>query len=355
MPLFFKKAPTILGLDISSTAVKLLELSRNGDRYRVESYAVEPLTAGAVVEKNIVDVEAVGAGISRAVKRARTRAKNAAVAVSGSAVITKTIYMPAGLTDEEMATQIELEASQYIPYPLEDVNLDFQVLGPAPRDPNMVEVLLAASRSENVDSRVAAIELGGLTTSVVDIEAYTAEHLISVLGQALPKGANQIIAVVDLGATTSGIHVLDKLKLVYSREQSFGNKQLLETVQSRYGLSPEEAAKAVRQGGGGLPADYASEVLEPFKEAVAQHISRSLQFFLSSSPYHNVDHILLAGGTALLPGLAALTESTIGTPASVANPFAGMTFATRVDAKSFKNDAPILLTACGLAMRGFAV
>lgn len=353
MPLFFKKAPAILGLDISSTAVKLLELSRIGDRYRVESYAVEPLAAGAVVEKNIVDVEAVGAGISRAVKRARTRARNAAVAVSGSAVITKTIYMPAGLTDEEMATQIELEASQYIPYPLEDVNLDFQVLGPAPRDPNMVEVLLAASRSENVDSRVAAIELGGLTTSVVDIEAYTAEHLISLLGQALPKGANQVIAVVDLGATTSGIHVLDKLKLVYSREQSFGNKQLIEAVQSRYGLSLEEAAKAVRQGGGSLPADYASEVLEPFKEAVAQHVSRSLQFFLSSSPYHNVDHILLAGGTALLPGLAALVESTTGTPTSVANPFTGMTLAARVDAKSLKSDAPILLTACGLAMRGF--
>ncbi len=353
MPLFFQKAPTILGLDISSTAVKLLELSINGDRYKVESYAVEPLAAGAVVEKNIVNVEAVGASISRAVKRARTRTKHAAVAVAGSAVITKIIYLSAGLSDEEMATQIELEASQYIPYPFEDVNLDFQVLGPAPRDPNMVEVLLAASRSENVDSRVAAIELGGLTTKVVDIEAYAAEHLIPLLGQALPKGTNQTITVVDLGATTSGIYVFDKLKLVYSREQGFGNKQLIEAVQSRYGLSPEEAAKAVRQGGAGLPADYASEVLEPFKETVAQHVSRSLQFFLASSSFHNVDHILLAGGSALLPGLAALVESTTGTSASIANPFSGMTVASRVDAKALKNDAPILLTACGLAMRSF--
>ena len=350
--LFKPKKPPVVGLDISSTAIKLLELGKSGDRLRVESYAVEPLPPNSVIEKNIADVEAVGEAIKRAVKRSGSRTKFAAAAVAGSAVITKTIAMPAALTEEDMEQQIQLEADQYIPYPLEEVNLDFEVLGPTENDPERVDVLLAASRSENVDVRVAAIELAGLKPKIIDVEAYAIENAFSMLAPQLPEqGIDQTIAVVDVGATMTTLNVMHDLKTIYTREQVFGGKQLTEENQRRYGLSYEEAGMAKRQGG--LPDNYVAEVLEPFKDAMAQQVSRSLQFFFSSSHYSNVDHIVLAGGSAMIPGIDEMIADKLGVHTSVANPFTNMTLASRVKAQSLSNDAPALMIACGLAMRSF--
>ena len=358
MLLFRRKKPAIIGLDISSTAIKLLEFSktsslgRGGTQYKVESYAVEPLPANAVVEKNIADVDAVGETIRNVVKRSGSRAKHVAVAVSGSAVITKIITMPASLSDKEMETQIQLEADQYIPYSLEEVNMDFEVLGASEKNPEMMDVLLAASRSENVDDRVAAIEIAGLTAEVVDVEAYAMENAFSQIVDQLPdQGEDQTIAVADVGAATTTMNVLHNNKIIYTREQIFGGRQLTEEIQRRYGLSFEEAGMAKRQGG--LPDNYVPEVLDPFREAMGQQVSRSLQFFFSSSPYNSVDHIIMAGGCSSIPGVDELIEEKLGTPAIVANPFANMSVSTRVKPQSLSNDAPALMIACGLALRGF--
>lgn len=350
--LFNKSRGSLVGLDISSTAVKLLELSQSGPRFRVESYAVVPLPPHAVVEKNIADVEAVGSAIGRAVKLSGTRARLAAVAVAGSAVITKVINMPANLTDDEMATQIQLEADQYIPYPMEEVNLDFEVIGASEKKPDSVDVLLAACRSENVEVRVAAVELGGLAAKIVDVEAYAMETAFTLLGQQLPdRGAGKTIAVVDVGATMTTLNVIHDMNIIYTREQVFGGKQLTEEIQRRYGLTYEEAGMAKKQGG--LPDNYVPEVLNPFREAMAQQVSRSLQFFFSSSQYNSVDHIVLAGGCASIPGIDELIEEKIGTGTSIANPFASMSLAPRIKAQSLSSDAPALMIACGLAMRSF--
>jgi type IV pilus assembly protein PilM len=347
---------TLVGLDISTTAVKLLELSQSssktGSIYRVESYGVEPLPPNAVVEKNIADVEAVGETINRVVQKSATRSKQAAVAVSGSAVITKIVSMPASMSDAEMAAQIQLEADQYIPYPLEEVNIDFQVIGPSEKNPELVDVLLAASRSENVDDRVAALELAGLNAAVVDVEAYAMENACTQLLDQFPgNGAEQTIAVTDIGATTTTLSILHNNKTIYTREQNFGGRQLTEEIQRRYGLSREEAGMAKRQGG--LPDNYGPEVLEPFKEAMAQQISRSLQFFYSSSAYNSVDHIVLAGGTSSIAGVDELVEERIGIPTTIANPFANMSVAPRVKPQRLSNDAPALMIAVGLALRAF--
>jgi type IV pilus assembly protein PilM len=352
LSLFQKKQLPLLGLDISSTAVKLLELSQSGGRYRVESYAVEPLPLNSVVEKTISDVEAVGEAIKRAVKRSGTKTRNAAVAVAGSAVITKVISMPASLSDEDMASQIELEADQYIPYPLEEVNIDFDIMGRSENDEERVDVLLAASRSENVDVRIAACEIGGLKAAVVDVEAYAMENAAELLADQLPeRGVGKTVAIIDIGATMTTLSVLHDNKIIYTREQVFGGKQLTEEIQRRYGLSYEEAGMAKRQGG--LPDNYVPEVLEPFKEAMAQQVSRSLQFFFSSSQYNSVDHIVLAGGSASIAGVDELIESKLGTTTSVANPFANMSLSSRIKAQTLSNDAPALMISCGLALRSF--
>ncbi len=358
LSIFQRKKPAIIGLDISSTAIKLLELSktssmgRAGAQFRVESYAVEPLQENAVVEKNIADVNAVGESIRNVVKRSGSRARHVAVAVSGSAVITKIITMPASLSDQEMEAQIQLEADQYIPYSLEEVNMDFEVLGTSEKNPEMMDVLLAASRSENVDDRVAAIEIAGLTAEVVDVEAYAMENAFSQIADQLPEqGENQTVAVADVGAATTTMNVLHNNKIIYTREQNFGGRQLTEEIQRRYGLSYEEAGMAKRQGG--LPDNYIPEVLDPFREAMVQQVSRSLQFFFSSSPYNSVDYIVMAGGCSSIPGVDELIEEKLGTPAIIANPFANMSVSSRVKPQSLSNDAPSMMIACGLALRSF--
>ena len=352
MGLFGRKHAPLIGLDISSTAVKLLELSRSGDRYRVESYAVEPLPQNAVTERNITDVDSVGNTVKKAVKRSGTKAKDAAVAVAGSAVITKVITMPASLSEDDMEVQIQLEADQYIPFPLEEVYLDFQILGPSEKNPESVDVLLAASRSENVDGRVAALEVAGLSPKVVDIEAYSMETAFSLIADQIAGGGEgKTIAVVDVGATMTTLNVLHDERIIYTREQVFGGRQLTEEIQRRYGLSFEEAGRAKREGG--LPDNFVPEVLEPFKEAMSQQVSRSLQFFFSSSQYDRVDQIILSGGSSSIPEVNELIQSKIGTPTLVANPFSHMALAPRVSPQALSNDAPSMMIACGLAMRGF--
>jgi type IV pilus assembly protein PilM len=346
-----KSQPAIVGVDISSTAVKLLQLSRAGNRYRVEHYAVEPLPPNAVVEKNIVEVEAVGEAIKRALARSATRARHAAAAVAGSAVITKVIPMQADLDVDEMEAQVELEAANYVPYPIEEVNLDFEVLGPMPNTPDTVQVLLAASRSENVEIRASALELGGLVPKVMDVESFAIENAFALLAEQLRTPKDGLVALVDSGATMTTLYVLRNGRTLYSREQVFGGKQLTDEVMRRYGLSYEEAGQAKRQGG--LPEGYQAEVLEPFKEAMVQQISRLLQFFYAGSEFNRVDQLVIAGGGAAIAGIDRMLEEQIGVPTMIANPLANMTLGPRVQPHALAQDAPSLMIACGLALRSF--
>jgi len=345
-----KTQSPLIGVDISSTAVKLLQLTRNGDRHRVEHYAIEPLPPNAVVEKNIVEVEAVGEAIRRAVARSGSRVKYAAAAVSGSSVITKTIQMPADL-DDDMESQIELEAVNYIPYPIEEVNLDFEVLGPVPGNSEMVQVLLAASRTENVEARASALELGGLVAKVIDVEAFAIENAFALMAGSINVPPNGLLAMVDVGATMTTLNVLRGGRSTYTREQVFGGKQLTDEVMRRYSLSYEEAGLATRQGG--LPESYEIEVLDPFKEAMVQQVSRLLQFFYAGSEFNRVDHVMLAGGCASISGIAEMVEEQLGVTTVVANPLAQMTLGPRVQVHALAQDAPALMIACGLALRGF--
>lgn len=352
MSLLSRKKPVILGLDISSTSVKLLELEQDGDNFRVQSLAVEPLPDNAVVEKSFQDVEAIGETIQKAVKRSGTKAKLAAVAVAGSAVITKIINMPANLSENELELQIQQEADQYIPYPLEEINLDFEVVGPTANNPDSVDVLLAASRSENIENRTDALDIGGLTAKIVDVEAYTVENVAPLLtAQMEDAGKDKVIAIIDIGATMTSLNVIENGNLIYTREQNFGGKQLTEEIMRRYGLAYEEAGRLKKSGG--LPDNYIPEVLEPFKETIAQQVGRFLQFFYTSGQHNTVDLIALAGGCASIPGIDELVESQLGITTVIANPFANMSLSSKVNPQSLSKDAPSLIIACGLALRSF--
>lgn len=347
-----RKSPPVVGIDISSTAVKLLELSRHGNGYRVESYAVEPLPTNAIAEKTINDPEAVSESVKRALRRSGSRTKNAAAAVPGSLAISKVISMPANLKDDELAANIDLQADQYIPYPLDEVNKDFEILGSTKGNEENVDVLLVASRSENVEIRDSILRDAGLTPKVIDVESYAMENAFQLVAEQLPgSGEGMTVGVIDVGATTTTLNVIADRKIIYTREQVFGGKQLTEEIMRRYGLSFEEAGLAKRQGG--LPDNYEPEVLEPFKETLAQQIARSLQFFYSASQVNEVDQLILAGGSSSIPGIDELIEQSVGVPTMVANPFTNMSLSSKIKAQVLTNDAPALMIACGLALRSF--
>ncbi|MDD5057046.1 MAG: pilus assembly protein PilM [Sideroxydans sp.] len=346
--------PPMIGVDISASSVKMLELSelpKNGG-YVVERYAIEALPADAVSDGNINNLDAVSDALRRAWKRMGTRIKNVSLALPAAAVISKKIMLPAGLREDDLEYQVESEANQYIPFALEEVNLDFQVIGPSPTNPEEIEILLAASRKANVEDRVAAAQSAGLKAVVVDVEPYAAEAAFEQIRTQLPNGAvDQCVAVVDIGASVMNVNVLRNGQSVYMRDQQIGGIQLTQQIQSSFGLSPEEAEAAKRNGG--LPENYESDVLSPFRESVAMEVARALQFFFTSTQYNEVNYVVLAGGCAALAGLdeAVATRTQVNT--LVANPFELMTLSSRIKPRQLQTDAPALMIACGLAMRRF--
>lgn len=338
--------PPMIGVDISSSSVKLLELSESPKKngFIVERYVIESLPADAVSDGNINNLDAVSEALRRAWKRMGTRIKNVSLALPAAAVISKKILLPAGLRDDDLEYQVESEANQYIPFALEEVNLDFQVIGPSPSNPDEIEVLLAASRKANVEDRIATAQSAGLKTVVMDVEPYAAEAAFEHIRAKLPGGAvDQCVAVVDIGANVMNVNVLRNGQSVYARDQQIGGAQLTQQIQSAYGLSAEEAEAGKRNGG--LPDDYETAVLAPFRENVAMEVSRALQFFFTSTQYNEVSFVVLAGGCAALVGLDESVATRTQVSTLVANPFELMTLSSRIKPRQLQMDAPALMIA----------
>lgn len=347
------KARPLLGLDISSSAVKLVELSANGkEGYRVERYAIEVLPKDAVSDGNIANLEAVVDVVRRAWKRLGTSTRNVAMALPTSAVITKKIIVQSGLREEDLEIQVESEANQYIPFSIDEVNLDYQVLGPAASSPDEVEVLIAASKKERVEDRVAVADAAGLKAVVVDVESFATLSAFELIERQLPDdGENQVIALIDAGANVMNLTVLRNGLQVYAREQAFGGNQLTLDISRHYGMTLEEAEAAKRSGS--VPEGYEVELLNPFMENFALEVSRALQFFFTSTQFNKVDHVVLAGGCAVIPGIDEVVATRTQFNTLVANPFANMLLSDRVRARNLMADSSSLMVACGLALRRF--
>ncbi len=353
MFLFTRKYRPLLGLDITTSSVKLIELSLAGGQYRVEAYSAEPMPVNSINEKTIVDAEAVGEAIRRAVKRAGARSKEVAIAISGDAAITKVIQMPRNLRGSDLEAQVELQADQYIPFPMDEVSYDFEVMGPSEKDNDSLDVLLVATRTENVEARQAAVAAAGLTAKIVDVEAFALENACKLMTHQMPDGGiDRTIAVVDFGASSTTFSVLRGLKVIYTRDFSFGGQQLTEEIMRTYGLSMEEAGRAKKEGG--LPGNFQAEVLDPFIDDMTQQVSRSLQFYLASgSGREQPEKILICGGCANIPGVADVISSRVGIAAERGDPLGQMKLSSRAKAQAVNRDATALLTACGLALRSF--
>jgi len=363
----FKRNEPILGIDVSPSAVKLIELSRSGQRFRVEAVAIEPLGEGAMEDRNPVDPDVVGEAIKRAYRNSGTRLRRAAVAVPTSSVITRIVPMPAEFKERDIELNIPIEASQYIPYPVEEIYVDFEVKGLSKATADTQDIMLVATRKENVDLREAALKAAGLVPAVVDVEAYALENTLRVLADSLArpdkedgklnlsKSRDNLTALVDIGATITNLYILEGERVIFTREQSFGCDQLTARIAEAYDL-PRDRAELVKRSGQ-IAEDYSAAILEPFKQSVAEQIGHGLQIFFSSdqcvSGRYNVDTIVLVGGGGMIMGLDKVVTDVLDIPTVIGNPFKSMGSATRVNGNSLLRDAPLLAIACGLALRSF--
>jgi len=351
--LFNRQDPPLLGLDISSSSVKLVELSRDkAGNLVLDRCAIEPLERGWITDGNVEKFEEVAEAVRRVVKKSGTRTKQVAMALPASAVITKKIILPGGLSDADLEAQVESEANQYIPFSLDEVSLDFCVVGPSTTSAGDVEVLIAASRKEKVQDRQGLAEAAGLKPIVVDVESYASRLATARLIENLPgKGLDTLVALFEVGASTTSMQVIKNDEVLYERDQAFGGAQLTQLIVRQYGFSPEEAETKKRSGD--LPEDYESGVLKPFVESMAQEIGRALQFFFTSTPHNKVDYVMLAGGSSSLPGLTASVTQQTSFACMQADPFDGMTIGGDVKEKKMRREAASYLTSCGLALRRF--
>ena len=351
--LFSRQSSALLGLDISSSSVKLVELSRDkAGNLVLDRCAIEPLERGWITDGNVENFDEVAEAVRRLVKKSGTRTKNVAMALPASAVITKKIILPGGLSEQELEIQVEAEANQYIPFSLDEVSLDFCVVGPSASSVGDVEVLIAASRKEKVNDRQGLAEAAGLKPVVVDVESYASRLATARLIEGLPnQGLDTLVALFEVGALTTSMQVIRNDEILYERDQAFGGAQLTQLIVRQYGFSPEEAESKKRSGD--LPDDYESGVLKSFVESMAQEIGRALQFFFTSTPHNKVDYVMMAGGSSALPGLTESVTQQTSFACLLADPFDGMTIGSNVREKKMRREAASYLTSCGLALRRF--
>jgi len=350
--LWKKKTSIMVGIDIGSHSAKAVLLSQSAEGYKLEDMAIEAMPRGAIVDREIQDIEAVGSVIAKIRKKISTSVKEAAAAVSGQTVITKIIYMDGSLTEDELASQIEIEADSLIPYPLDEVSLDFETIDVNESDPSKVNVLLSAARTESIEARVAVLDAGDFTAKVIDVESYALSRIHDLIISSLPEDApNKLVATVDIGAMMTLFSAAQEGKNIYSRDQLFGSEQYTRSIVSYYNKTFEEAESA--KVNNDLPPNYTFEVLAPFHTVLVQQIRRAIQMFLTTSGKEKVDYLVISGGSALVEGVEQLLSDELGIYTIVANPFANMEIAETIDKDELAKMAPQFMVATGLALRSF--
>ncbi len=350
--IFRRGSDEMFGVDVSASAIKLVGLGGVKERLVLEHCAMDPLSAGCVIDGTIEKVDEAAAALQRLVKRTGAKAKKIALALPSSSVITKKIAIPAGLTPLEMEEQVDVEAKQYIPFPLEDVSLDFFDMGLSPERPGQADVLIAAARREHVQNLQDFAEAAGMVPVIVDVHSYALRLAIGRILDVQAKTTPGTLSVLyKLGAHKTSLQVLRGKDIVYERDQTVGGAQLTQKIASHYGLSAAEAES--KKCVGNLGPGYEATVLAPFVATLVQELARGLQLFFNSTPYNKVNQVFLAGGGALLGGLAAAVATETQVPCSIVNPFEGMVVGAAIQRKHVLQDAPAYLGACGLALRRF--
>lgn len=337
----------LLGVDISSSAVKIIEVSGSIKNITLAGYAIEPLDKGVVEEGSITDVQKVSDALRRCTKRMRTSTKRCAMALPSSNVIKKTVAIADNLNEQDIESQIESEANQYIPFSLDEVNLDYQLIGPSSK-PGHNEYVIAAARRERVEERVAAAEGAGLTPIIMDDEGIAIQSSLTFLEGIGDSGT---VVMITIGAQKIQFIFIENGSIVNSREQSFGGWLLTQEMVRVYGWTSEQAERAKRQKN--FPPNFEQEILKPFLNKLQLEVSRGLQYYRTASKKDRIDLILLSGGSSSTPGAIETIREKTGIKTLLANPFMDIPISNKIKKELLDEDAPTLILALGLAIRRF--
>jgi len=342
-----------VGLDIGSSSVKLMELERDAktDKYRLVSFGMAELPPEAIVDGAVMNTNAVVDAIRGLMTKHRVKTKDAVVSVSGNSVIIKRINLPA-MTVEELEESIQWEAEQYIPFDINDVNIDVQILDDATDDPGQMEVLLVAARKELVNEYQSLIQQAGLRPAVVDVDAFAVANMYE-LNYERAMGS---IALVNVGSGNVNIHVLRDGVSMFTRDIGMGGRQFTEEIQRTLNISYEDAelmkvGDPERDDRAVVPEEI-EQVLSSVGESLATEIQRSLDFYLSTAADGGLSRIYLSGGAARTPGLARAISRQTSLPCEVVDPFRSI----QIDEREFKEGyledvAPQAAVVVGLAIR----
>lgn len=348
--LFGKKDSGLIGVDIGSSSVKLVALTNQSGQFTLDGYAVVPVPPAAVIDGNVQDVGQVADAVERAAKVAGTSLKKVVVAVPSSAVITKTLAISDSFSEIELEEQVKLEADQFIPYPLDEVAIDFEVKGASQHNTDFNDILVVACRRSDVELRDDAVTGAGLKCEVVDVDTYAVERAFAQLeAGAEPQESDELVGIVDIGAATLTLNVFRNGQIVYNREQAFGGNELTNSIHQHFGIPLGEVEQKLRQGE--LNAEIQQLFVLPFRGTIAQQVSRALQFFYSSGVHSELSRLYLMGGTAGISELAQQIEQEIGVTTLTADPFQQMKINSKISRERLSADASSLVKACGLAMR----
>jgi len=351
LKLFSSKSTPIVGIDIGSSSIKVAQLGGSLSSARLTSWGVGDLPAGAIADGLITDDIAVAEALERTLQKSGAKAKKAAIAIPASHAITKIISMPNDLSDSEMENQIQIEAVHIVPYAADEVNIDFQILGPSKIEPNSeVDVLFVACRSDVVETYQSIVEDCGLDLTYVDIDTFALERLYRFVDPFPHGNKGEITAMFDVGAVTTQLIVFDREKILYTRQQNFGAKQLVQQVRREYGVNSQDAETLVLSES--PPDDYYAAILVPYFKYAGQELARALQFFFSSSSYSQIDNVVLTGGVSALPDFSDHLSTYFDAKNATLNPVEKIS--TFGDKANIKKSVGGLSTALGLALRGFS-
>lgn len=343
------KPKSLVGLDIGSHSIKIVELKHQKKRYELLNFGVAQLPPEAIVDGVIMDSSVVAETIRNLYANLKIKNKAVCTSVAGHSLIVKKIQLPQ-MTEEELEEQIQWEAEQYIPFEIDEVNIDFQILGPVHEEEGQMEVLLVAVKKDIINDYASVIREAGLGISVVDVDAFAVENIFEV---AYPEQLEKIVVLIDIGAGIMNINIVKNGVSAFTRDITVGGSNFTEEIQKEAGVSYEDA-EVLKLGGGNdqVSPEEVSAILSRVVDSVVLEVQRSLDFYSATSSEEEINSIFLAGGSSRIPGLPKALEDRLGIPVQIMNSFRGFA----VSPKDFDPDyleamGPMAAVAAGLALR----
>lgn len=352
LDIFAPKAPPVLGVDISASAIKMVELIADKKGMRLERYAVEPISEPFLTDGSVTNTDGLAAAIQACYSKLGSKVKGVATALPASMIITKVVRLARGQSDLEIEDQVAQDLSNTIPFSIDEASIDFQEGDDGAEDD--VPVFASAALRVRVEERVNAIEQAGLKAVIVDSEQLA---LIDAVEKYMERNGlasqDRNILIVDIGSTITQFYILRNGEVIHNRESNFGGSQLTDDIQSRLGVTKDEARRIKMGAKESENPELVQSLQDGFADAAAQEARRQIQLFTTSTQHAAVDTVFLSGGSVAIPGLSESVEAALTVTTRLLNPFEGMSVSSNIDEDRLAREASSLVIACGLAMRRF--